>query len=317
MRKVEVIIKNTGEHRQVEIGTPLTAIAPEGERPWLGALVNNHVQNLNYCLFKPKTVQFLDIRDKQGWYAYANSLCFMLHKAVRDTFPEARLIVEHTLINGFFCRIVPKSDDVLPLPEQAVVAAKVHARMEKLQQLDLYFESRSMLREDAIELAKIADLPKTQQLLEHITDMYVDMQYLEDAIHHTNTILVPTTGCLKFWDFRPYDTGYLLLCSNGEQEVQPVVEKTKLFDVFQEHRQWVRLLHTTTISDLNRIVRDKGANHLIQVAEALHEKKYAEIIVRLSTLLRFATEIKEMDINPLLADENDVVAVDARILIEK
>jgi acetyltransferase len=51
--------------------------------------------------------------------------------------------------------------------------------------------------------------------------------------------------------------------------------------------------------------------------QGINEEKYAEIIVRLSTLLRFATEIKEMDINPLLADENDVVVVDARILIEK
>lgn len=257
------------------MGTTLAEIAPEHELPWIGALVNNRTESMSYCIFRPKTIRFIDFRHRQGWFPYENSLCFMLHKAVRDCFPEATLLVEHTLIQGFFCRIVPQSSETDPLPDQATVVARVKERMTELQRLDLPFESRTMLREEAIELARQAGIPKTEQLLRHMKQLYVDMHFLADTLHYTTTILAPSTGCLTHWDFEAYESGYLLRCYKDKPA--PIDAPQKLFDIFQEHKRWVRLLHVPTITDLNGIVRDKGSSHLIQVSEALHEKKYAEI----------------------------------------
>ena len=259
----------------VDQGTQLKDIAPKHQRPWLGALVNNRTEPMSYCVFRPKTVQFIDLTHRQGWFAYENSLCFMLHKAVRDCYPEARLLVEHTMIAGFFCRIVPQSSESTPLPDQATIVKYVKERMTELQTRDLPFVSKTMPREEAIKLAAEADIPKTQQLLEHMKRLYVDMQFLDDTLHYTNTILVPSTGCLTNWDFEAYESGFLLRCY--EERPEPIDAPRKLFEIFQEHRKWVRLLHVPTITDLNRIVHDKGSNHLIQVSEALHEKRYAEI----------------------------------------
>ena len=275
MQKVEIIIENTGERLMVDVGTPLSAIAPKNDRPWLGALVNNRNKPLSYTVFRPKRVRFFDIRYREGWFIYENSLCFMLHKAVNDCFPEARLLVEHTMIVGFFCRIVPKSSESTPLPDQATIVKAVKERMKELQERDLPFETRTMLREEALELVEKADIPKTKQLIEHMKRIYVDLQFLDDTLHVTTNILAPSTGCLTTWDFEAYESGFLLRIFADKPE--PVNAPKKLFEIFQEHRSWVHLLQVPTITDLNRIVHDKGAAHLIQVSEALHEKKYAAI----------------------------------------
>ncbi|MBR1517155.1 MAG: nucleoside kinase [Bacteroidales bacterium] len=275
MQKIEVIIENTGERLMVDEGTPLSSIAPSNDRHWLGALVNNRAKPMSYTIFRPKKIQFFDIRQKPGWFVYENSVSFLLHKAVRDCFPEARLLVEHTMIVGFFCRIVPDSSESTPLPDQATIVERVRNRMKELQALDIPFVSRTMLREEALKLIEKADLPKTYQLVEHMKRIYVDMQFLDDTLHVTTNILAPSTGCLTTWDFEAYESGFLLRLYQDKPE--PINAPKKLFQIFQEHRQWVHLLHVPTITDLNRIVHDKGSNHLIQVSEALHEKKYAEI----------------------------------------
>lgn len=274
-KKIEVTIVNTGEKKLVTPGTPLSSLAPKSKKPILGALVNNRAQALSYCIYRPKTIQFFDLGHRQGWFAYESSLCFMLHKAVRDCFPNARLHVEHTMIVGFFCRIIPKDSESAPLPDQATIVSTIKRRMQVLQQRDMPFEIKTMCKEEALQMLEQADLPKTQMLLEHMNKLYVDMCFLDDTMHVLNTIPVPSTGCLTNWDFEAYETGFLLRCY--EDKPEPVNAPVKLFEVFQEHRKWVRLLHLPTITELNRIVRDKGANHLIQVSEALHEKKYAEI----------------------------------------
>lgn len=285
MTEVEIVLANTGERKMVPQGTTVAELAEEYTRslkandnknPWpvLGALVNNRVKPLQYRIYNPKIVRMLNITDRQGFRMYRNSLCFMLYKAVRDCYPEAELHIDHSLQNGFYCRIVGEE-----LPGQLEVCRTVRERMIALQEEDIPFVCRTMLLNDAIELIRNERIPKTLYILEHLRQLYVEMNFLGDAVHKINGKLAPSTGCITTWDLRTYEDGYFLQCADPEHpdKLSLYAETPKLFAIFREHHKWVDLLHAPTVSDYNRIVHDNGGQQLILLAEALHEKKYAEI----------------------------------------
>ena len=289
MTTVEIVLANTGERKQVPQGTQVAELAAEytqqhlqasGKPFWpvLGALVNNKVEPLQYRIYNPKTIRLLDITSHQGFRLYRNSLCFMLYKAVRDCFPKAVFSIDHSLQNGFYCRIESTADDC-ELPAQMEVCRAVRDRMIELQEQDLPFVSRTMLLSDALDLISYRHMPKTYELLKSLKQLYIEMNFLGETVHKLNGKLAPSTGCITCWDFRTYGEGYILQCADTDHpdKLSLFTETPKLFAIFREHYHWVDLLHTPTVSDYNRIVRDKGGQHLIHLAEALHEKKYAEI----------------------------------------
>lgn len=288
MNTIEIVIENTQSKRTIEQGTSLSVLAQEyynelqkenGTSPYpiLGALVNNRVESLEYNIFRPKTIQFFDITHRQGWRIYQNSLCFLLYKATRDIYPQSQLTICHSMTNGFYCTI--RNTENGQIPDQLEMAQKIRERMHELQISDLPFSRKSMLLEDAITAFENNNVPGTLRLLKGLSQLYVSVQSLDGTIHKTASQLAPTTGCLHCWDFYPYEEGYILQCPDRKNPslLSLRQETPKLFNVFQEHKKWVKLLGADTIPSLNEIVRNNGANHLIHVAEALHEKKYAEI----------------------------------------
>ena len=284
-QQVEIVLSNTGERMMVEPGTQVAELAAQytkqlteqnGKAPWpiLGALVNNKVEALQYRIYRPKTIRLLDITDRHGFRLYRNALQFMLYKAVVDCYPTADFSIDHSLQNGFYCRIEGEG-----LPDQAEVCRTVREQMIELQEKDMPFTNKTMLLKDAIELIRDRHMPKTLYILEHLRQLYIEMNFLGCTVHKINGKLAPSTGCITTWDFRPYGEGYLLQCADPEHpdKLSIFSETPKLFSIFREHYQWVDLMHMSTISDYNRIVYGGGGQELILLAEALHEKKYAEI----------------------------------------
>ena len=290
MNQVEIVLANTGERMMIEPGTPVSKLAEEyeksktlveGKAPWpiLGALVNNKVEPLQYRIYTPKTIQLLDITSRQGFRMYRNALTMMLYTAVHDCYPKAMLSIDHSLQNGFYCRIVSAVDDY-QLPATDEVCRTVRDRMIALQEADMPFTSKTMLLDDAKELIRTRHMPKTLYIMEHLKQLYIEMNFLGDTVHKINGKLAPSTGCLTTWDFRQYgEDGYILLCADPEHpnKLSLFTETPKLFAIFREHYQWTELMHMSTVSDYNRIVYNNGGQELILLAEALHEKKYAEI----------------------------------------
>lgn len=290
MNKVEIVLANTGERMMVEPGTQVFELAADytkqrtdqdGKAPWpiLGALVNNKVEPLQYRIYNPKTIRLLDITSRQGFRMYRNALCMMLYKAVHDCYPTARLSIDHSLQNGFYCRINEGTEPGGLPTDRMEVCRTVRERMIALQEEDLPFVAKTMLIDDAIELVRPLHIDKTLYVLEHLKQLYVEMNFLGDTVHKINGKLAPSTGCISTWDFRTYEDGYLLLCADPEHpdKLSMFTDTPKLFAIFREHYQWTDLLHTSTVSDYNRIVYNGGGQQLILLAEALHEKKYAEI----------------------------------------
>jgi len=290
MSNVEIVLANTGERLVVPLGTQVAQVAEEytkqrmaedGKMPWpvLGALVNNNVEPLQYQIFTPKTIKLIDITDRQGFRMYRNALCFMLYAAVHDCYPKAALCIDHSLQNGFYCRI-ESAVESFELPPTDEVCRTVRERMIAMQEEDIPFISKTMLLKDAIELIRPRHMPKTLYILEHLRQLYIEMNFLGDTVHKINGKLAPSTGCITTWDFRQYgENGFMLQCADPEHpdKLSLYTDTPKLFSIFREHHKWTELLHTSTVGDYNRIVYEKGGQNLILLAEALHEKKYAEI----------------------------------------
>ena len=293
---VEIIIENCNQRVQFPQGADLRSIADEYQSacrfPIIGALVNNELHSLNYHIYTPKSIRFVDVANKNGYRMYKSSLTFMLYKAVRDVYPKAHLTIEHSLLNGFYCKIDqnpadPEQSPAIALlnptetePDKNVdVARKVRNRMVELRNDDLPFTTRHMLLTDALELIKNEGIPETYRLLSGLGQLYVTMNFLDGTPHKLDSTLVPSTGHLKVWDFRIFEEGFLLQCPDHEHpEVLSLYQDTpKLFSIFQEHHRWANLLHVPNVEDLNREVHNGNTCHLIHVAEALHEKKYATI----------------------------------------
>ena len=281
MNKIELVIENLdGQRVHADQGMTLAEVArqyvPKGQYPWLAALVNNQVEPLSYVLYNPKRIRFIDITSEHGLSAYQNSIVMMLAKAVRDVYPQASLQVVHSMTTGFHCSI----EGVDGATRLEVVKA-VRDRMTELQRTDIPFYTRTMLVEDAAKLIEEHHASAaTLETLRNCGQLYVHVHLLDGMPRIMASVPVPSTGCLTCWDFKiQSESGYLLQWPDRQYpEKLSVYEETpKLFSIFEEHRRWVNTLGVPTIEDLNRVVRDKGENHLIQVSEALHEKKYAEI----------------------------------------
>jgi len=279
MPNIEIVIENFNERRYVEHGTSLAEIVRQsqdqfmeltGGRPILGALVNNRIQTLQYRIYNPRTIEFFDLSHRQGKRLYQNSLGFMMYKAVKDTYPDAHLYFDHSLLNGTYCRIEGINID------HNTVRDNVSRRMSQLQQQDIPFNSKVMLKEDALKLISKEDMPETYRLLDSLKQLYIEMQFLDGTVHKLASRTVPSTGCLTGWTLELFEEGYLL--NMPEPEVKYHFDRAdKLFNIFQEHHNWVKLLRIPTITDLNKVIQAGGTNRLVQVAEALHEKKYAEV----------------------------------------
>ena len=278
MQNVEVIIENTHETISVPCGTPLLDIAKDYQHtlqyPIIGALVNNEMADLTYCIYTPRTVQFFDISDKTaGYRVYIHSLAFMLYKAVRDTYPQAQLDVMQSLTNGYYCTITGVN------ASQIDIAANVRKRMMELVEADLPFTSVPINMAKAQEIIDATGNEETSKLLASVQQLYTTIQRIGDTPHKINCKLVPSTSYLKLWDFRIFSEGYLLQFPNfyNPSLLSLYKETPRMFKIFQEHHDWRKLLHISFVNDLNKAVREGRAVDVIHVSEALHEKKYATI----------------------------------------
>ncbi len=275
---IEVYIENSRERILVPQGVSLAELSENYKHlthfPILGALVNNEISDLGYRLYKPKRIMFFDISNRHGYRMYINSVAFLLYKAVHDLFPQGKLYIEHSLLNGLFCRIADVDGE-----DNVSLAYKVREYMNALVYKDLPFTSQNMMMEDALKVMAETGNDESYRLMQNSNRLYAPIVFLADTPHMIYSKLVPSTGLLKVWDFSVFSDGFLLQMPSADQPMilSSYHDTPRLFKIFREHREWKNLLQTLYVCDLNDKVRAGKANFLIQVAEALHEKKYSLI----------------------------------------
>ena len=276
---VRIYCKNTGTYKEFLEGTPLLDIAPafEFDKPYeiLAAKVNNVAEGLRFRVFHNRDVEFLDYRTYIGRNFYSRSLCFLLYKATRDLFPESRMTIRRPISKGYFCSVY-KNDGSF-LTEEDVEA--IGARMRELVDENIPFKRKELQIEEAIKIFKESgDLDKVK-LLETCGEIYITCYSLGDVTDYYYDELVPSTGYLKTFGVKLCHGGILLRVPDRHhpEDLAPLHEQPKTFEVFAETHKWNWIMGLSNVGDVNESILKGNASDLIQISEALQEKKIVQI----------------------------------------
>lgn len=279
MRKeVEIICENINERKKLKPGMSLLEISRQIKHnlkyPVLGAMVNNELKELDYEVYSPKTIRFLDITHPAGMRMYQRSLFFVLQKAVKDLLPGSRVRIEHSVSRGFYCEI-DGCNEPLELP----FIFQIGDRMREIIAENLPFRRDKVLTKDVATLFRSLGDYEKADLFETRSTLYTSVYYLNDNADYFFGCLVPSTGYLEKFDLVKYYQGMLLMVPKRKnpEELEDIVLQNKMFEIFQEYHEWVDILGVGNVAAINKQVMEGNASELIKVSEALHERKVVQI----------------------------------------
>ena len=276
---LQIFCKNTRTSKSFPEGTALLDILSEFdfERPYpiVSAKVNNVSQGLKFRVFTNKDVEFLDVREPSGMRVYSRSLCFLLSKAAKEAVPGSRIYMEHPISHGFYCNL--RKPDSSPVTEEDI--RQIKERMREIVDKDMSFHRHEVQTEEAIRIFKDRGLEDKVKLIETSGQVYMDYYTLGDTADYYYGRLVPSAGYLQVWDLLPYHGGLLLQLPDRHdpEKVAPCIDQPKTLEVFSENLRWNIIMGLSTVGDVNKAIENGRATELIQVAEALQEKKVVQI----------------------------------------
>ena len=243
--------------------------------PVVSAKVNNASQGLKFRLYQNRDVEFMDAREGSGHRVYVRSLCFLLYKATQDLFPGSKLFVEHTISRGYYCNFKKKGNEALT--EEDVV--RTQKRMQEIVNLDMPFRRFEATNEEAIRIFAERGFTDKVKLLETSGQIYSDYYMLGDTADYYYGPLVPSAGYLTVWALEPYHDGMLLRVPdwNNPLKLAEKVDMPKTYEMFAEKTRWDIIMRLSNAGDVNKAILKGHASELIQVSEALQEKKIVKI----------------------------------------
>ena len=274
---LQIYCKNNNLTKEFPVGSSLLDIysgldlnMPYGP---VSAKVNNKVEGLNFRVYYNKDVEFLDITNPSGMRTYVRSLCFILVKAVKDLYPTGSISLEHPVSKGYYCHL--HLDRSIGLDD----VSRIKQRMKELIAADLPFERIECHTEKAVGLFRSQGMEDKVKLLQTSGQLYTFYYRLEDCIDYYYGSLVPSTGYIRQFDIVKYYDGLLLRIPDRQhpEKLEAVVKQEKMLEVFQEYRRWNQILGISTVGDFNIACNAGHATDLINVSEALQEKKIAQI----------------------------------------
>ena len=274
---LQIYCKNNNIYREFPIGSSLSDIYYgfnlNFPYPVVSAKVNNRSEGLNYRVYNNKDVEFLDVRDSSGMRTYVRSLCFVLFKAVTELFPDSKLFVEHPISKGYFCNLRIGR----PLTLEDVAAIK--QRMLEIVAEDIPYHRTECHTTEAVRIFSERGMNDKVKLLETSGSLYTYYYTLADTVDYYYGNLLPSTGFLKLFDIVKYYDGLLLRIPSREnpEVLEEAVKQEKMLDVFKEYLNWSYIMGINNVGDFNLACQDGQATDLINVAEALQEKKIAQI----------------------------------------
>ena len=274
---IQIRCKNNGEVREFNPGTTLQKIF-EGfslDMPYgaVSARVNNKVEGLAFRVYNHKDVEFLDITSDSGMRTYVRTLFFVLTRAVREVFPDGEIIIEHPVSKGYFCNL---------RIGRTVVQADVDAIKQRMQDIiasDMSIRRINCPTEEAIEVFREEGRTDVVTLLETTGKLYTTYYKLGEKADYYYGSLLTSTGKIHLFELQQYHDGLLLRVPSRENPdiLEDIVRQDKMLGVFSEHHHWQEILGVSTVGDFNTACRAGHTTDLINVAEALQEKRIAGI----------------------------------------
>ena len=274
---LQIYCKNINKSKCFPIGITLLDIysgfglnMPYGP---VSAKVNNKVESLTFRVYNNKDVEFLNLCSSSGMRTYVRSLFFVLYKAVEDLYPNGNIVLEHPISKGYYCQL--KLDRSIGLDD----VQRIKQRMKEIIAEDLPFERFEKHTDEVVELFRQKGMKDKVQLLETSGNLYSYYYTLGDTIDYYYGSLLPSTGYLHLFDLVKYYDGLLLQVPNrsNPSKLEEMLKQEKMLEVLKEHRQWNQILGIGTVGDFNKACNAGYATELINVSEALQEKRISQI----------------------------------------
>lgn len=272
---IKVVCENLASELEVPMGTPLSEVAGRlaaGPYPFLAAFVNNRIKELNYKIYTPVTIRFVDITSFAGIRVYQRTAWFILQKVVSDLYPGHRLHIRHSMgQSGFYCeidgidRFTPKQAEELKAAMRRIVERNLPIRRQKA----LTSEVRARFLE--------AGFTDKVELLDTRPRLYSVLYTMDDTVGYFYGSLAASSGYITLFDVAPYYKGFYLALPlrTAPDTICMQVHQDKMFGIFQEYQSWVEIMGVPTVGAVNARVLGGDAGGMIKVAEAFHERKFA------------------------------------------
>ena len=278
---LQIRCKNNNVTKSFPEGTSLLDVYQEFAEeiklpfPVVSAKVNNASQGLKFRLYQNRDVEFLDARGGSGHRVYVRSLSFVLYKATQDLFPGSKLFIEHSLCRGYYCNFKKRNNEALTDED----AERIRERMQEIISLDMPFRRTEATNEEAIRVFAERGFTDKVKLLETCGQVYSDYYTLGDTVDYYYGPLVPSAGYLQVWGLERYEQGLLLRVPdwNDPSKLAEKVPQPKTFEMFAEKTHWDIIMRLSNAGDANKAIMRGHASELIQVSEALQEKKIVQI----------------------------------------
>ena len=276
-QQIKIRCKNNKKSVNIRIGSTLSEIFSqlglEMEYGPISAKVNNKVEGMHYRVYKPKDIEFLDMHSASGIRAYTRSVFFVLCKAAHDLWKDCTVIIDIPISNGYYVNLKlgreVTPDDVNELRQ----------RMQQLIDARLPIHRFESTTEEAIEMFRQGGSMSKVKLLENSGRLYTTYYDLDGYKDYYYGTLLTNTKQIYLFGLEYYFDGILLRLPSrtDPSKLGAFIRQDKMFEIFKEHHRWQEILGMRTVGDLNKAISDGHANQLIQLSEALQEKKIAQI----------------------------------------
>lgn len=251
--------------------------------PVLAALVDHKLKELDYKLAMTHEVEFIGYNHPDGRRTYLRSLCFVLQNAVRELFPDKVLVIDHSLPSGLYCKVIEtrKQEDgrcrTLALTQEQL--ASIKSRMQEIVSADMPFRKEKIDAVTAEKMFEENNQPEKAELQRSLGKFICSVYFLDGHADTFHGPLLPSTGYLKVFDLLPFAEGFCLqFPSEGDfSKVIPVKTQSKIAATLAEYSDWCSIIRINGIGALNKAISEGHAVELINLSEALHERKYAAI----------------------------------------
>ncbi|MBS7347515.1 MAG: nucleoside kinase [Muribaculaceae bacterium] len=280
-KKVQIYCRNTSSYIDIDGGTSLMQIA-DGLNLGLNydpicALVNNKPEHLGFNVYTPKQVEFVDLTSSEGKTTYTRTLCMLLYRALNYIDPSLSIRYEHSISHGIFCRIFDKAGNIISISDSLV--EQIKQNISDLIAKDLPLLRYEKLTADVIEIFRRQRLDDKVKLLESVSTLYTSYYTLDGLADSFYGPLAPSTRYIQAFDLVAWHDGLLLLGAdslNPSLPAQPE-KQAKMYDAFTQYLKFNNIIGVSYVGELNNAIANRRAADLINVAEALHNKRLGRI----------------------------------------
>ena len=279
---IQIRCKNNKKSLKVETGSTLSDIFQQLNLdmtyPPVNAKVNNKVEGLHYRVYNSKDVEFLDVTTPSGSRAYTRTLFFVLCKAVHKLYPQSKVVIDIPVSNGYYC------DLRIGRPVTEADADAIRAEMQSIVSRAIPIRRHEVPTEEAIAMFEKLGYNDKALLLRTTGKLYTLYYDINGFVDYFYGTMLTNTAQLTLFGLEKYYDGLLLRIPSlsDPTKLGALIRQDKMFDIFQEHHRWQRLLGMSTVGVFNEAVRQGHATEIINVAEALQEKKIANIAEEIS-----------------------------------